>query len=235
MHIIALTSQASGSGKNILASHLAVQAQLHGTGAVVLIDADPSAMLYNWWSKRQNRKHEPFFARSLDNRIMSDIDYLEKRDFKIAIVNLPPVLRPAHLPILQKAHLAIIPTKARMADMMGIAGTAKLCKRANNPILFVINDTDADSMSDHDMHLALGRYGVIAPVHLSHCNNMDEIFKEGMTMMECDDHHPYAVDMRTLWRHALSRVERNFRLYGFQLPAKTRPFRGERRRDRCCP
>jgi chromosome partitioning protein len=52
MRVSAMASQKGGSGKTMLAGHLAVQADLAGAGPVVLISVNPHRTLAKRWSMR---------------------------------------------------------------------------------------------------------------------------------------------------------------------------------------
>ncbi len=52
MRIVVLASRKGGSGKTILAGHLAVPAELSGAGPVALVDSDPQGSLADWWNLR---------------------------------------------------------------------------------------------------------------------------------------------------------------------------------------
>ena len=66
MQVIIINSQKGGSGKTMLAKHLAVEAGRAGDGPIFLIDTDPQGSLTAWHAKRDSeipqRVEVPFEA-----------------------------------------------------------------------------------------------------------------------------------------------------------------------------
>ena len=56
MQVIVINSQKGGSGKTMLAKHLAVEAERAGDGPVYLIDTDPQSSLSACHDKREAKK-----------------------------------------------------------------------------------------------------------------------------------------------------------------------------------
>ncbi len=54
MQVIVINSQKGGSGKTMLAKHLAVEAERAGDGPLFLIDTDPQGSLTAWHTKRDS-------------------------------------------------------------------------------------------------------------------------------------------------------------------------------------
>ena len=52
--VVVINSQKGGSGKTMLAKHLAVEAERAGDGPVFLIDTDPQGSLTAWHTKRKS-------------------------------------------------------------------------------------------------------------------------------------------------------------------------------------
>ena len=85
MRVLALASQKGGSGKTTLSGHLAVQAQRSGAGPVVLIDIDPQGSLADWWNEREAEM--PAFAQTTVARLVTDLEMLRQKGFKLAVVD----------------------------------------------------------------------------------------------------------------------------------------------------
>ncbi len=52
MRVVAFVSEMPGSGKTVLAGHVAAQAEAEGVGPVVVLDGDPARGLSDWWAER---------------------------------------------------------------------------------------------------------------------------------------------------------------------------------------
>src|SRR5690554_779300 len=90
MRIIAFASQKGGSGKTTLSGHVAVEAERSGAGPVVILDTDPQGSLSEWWNARQSAS--PAFAQTTIARLLSDLDDLRARGFKLVVIDTPPAI-----------------------------------------------------------------------------------------------------------------------------------------------
>ena len=87
LRVLALTSQKGGSGKTMLAAHLAVQAEQSGAGPVAVLDIDPDAALSDWHGLRS--AGWPAFVQTSIARMLTDLDQLRADGIKLVIIDTP--------------------------------------------------------------------------------------------------------------------------------------------------
>jgi chromosome partitioning protein len=207
MRVLALSSQKGGSGKTTLSGHLAVQAQLAGSGPVCLIDIDPQGSLADWWNEREAEM--PAFAQTTVARLAADLEVLRQQGFKLAVIDTPPAITMAIQSVIQVAELIVIPTRPSPHDLRAVGATVDLCERAGKPLIFVVNA--ATPRPDH----LRGRRRALAarhrrPGHLHHRTDFAASMIDGRTVMEVDPKGKSAREVEELWDYISDRLEKNF-------------------------
>lgn len=216
MRVLALASQKGGSGKTTLSGHLAVQAQLSGAGPVVLIDIDPQGSLADWWNEREAEM--PAFAQTTVARLVTDLETLRQKGFKLAVIDTPPAITVAIQSVLSVAELVVIPTRPSPHDLRAAGATVDLCERAGKPLIFVVNAATPRAKITYEAAVALSQHGTVAPVTLHHRTDYAASMIDGRTVMEVDPNGKSAEEIRELWAYVADRLERNFRRTVFNAP-----------------
>jgi chromosome partitioning protein len=216
MRVLALASQKGGSGKTTLSGHLAVQAQLAGAGPVVLIDIDPQGSLADWWNEREAEM--PAFAQTTVARLVSDLEMLRTKGFKLAVIDTPPAITMAIQSVIAVAELVIIPTRPSPHDLRAAGATVDICERAGKPLVFCINAATPKARITHEAAVALSQHGTVAPVTLHQRTDFAASMIDGRTVMETDPNGKSANEVAELWRYVADRLEKNFRRTVFNVP-----------------
>lgn len=226
MRVLALASQKGGSGKTTLSGHLAVQAQLSGAGPVVLIDIDPQGSLADWWNEREAEM--PAFAQTTVARLVSDLEALRAKGFKLAVIDTPPAITVAIQSVLAVSELVVIPTRPSPHDLRAAGATVDLCERAGKPLIFVVNAATPRAKITYEAAVALSQHGTVAPVTLHHRTDFAASMIDGRTVMEVDPGGKSAQEIEELWRYVSDRLEKNFRRTVFNAPGTmaAMPVRG---------
>ena len=226
MRVLALASQKGGSGKTTLSGHLAVQAQLSGAGPVVLIDIDPQGSLADWWNEREAEM--PAFAQTTVARLVSDLEALRAKGFKLAVIDTPPAITVAIQSVLAVSELVVIPTRPSPHDLRAAGATVDLCERAGKPLIFVVNAATPRAKITYEAAVALSQHGTVAPVTLHHRTDFAASMIDGRTVMEVDPNGKSAQEIEELWRYISDRLEKNFRRTVFNAPGTmaAMPVRG---------
>jgi chromosome partitioning protein len=216
MRVLALASQKGGSGKTTLSGHLAVEAQRAGAGPVVLIDIDPQGSLADWWNEREAEM--PAFAQTTVARLVTDLEMLRAKGFKLAVIDTPPAITMAIQSVIAVAELVLIPTRPSPHDLRAAGATVDLCERAGKPLIFVINAATPRARITHEAAVALSQHGTVAPVTLHHRTDYAASMIDGRTVMEVDPNSKSAAEVQGLWTYVNDRLERNFRRTVFNVP-----------------
>ncbi len=220
MRVIAFASQKGGSGKTTLSGHIAVEAERRGEGPVVLVDADPQGSLSEWWNARE--APTPAFAQTTVSRLLSDLDDLRSRGFKLAIVDTPPAITLAIQSVIAVADMVVIPTRPSPHDLRAAGATVGLAERSNKPFLFVVNAATPRARITADAAIALSQHGTVAPVTIHQRTDFASSMIDGRTVMEISPNSRSAKEIGQLWDYVSDRLERNFRRTVFQSGAVSR-------------
>nr|WP_238995764.1 ParA family protein [Sphingomonas solaris] len=211
-----MASQKGGSGKTMLAGHLAVQAEVAGAGPVVLIDIDPHGTLAGWWNVRD--EDTPAFAQTTMERLPADIEMLRVQGFRLAIVDTPPLTSPPVAGVVALAELVVVPTRPYGDELRAAAGTVDLCARAGKPLLFVVNGVTPGEAPSTESVMQLARHGPVAPHPIEQAPGLAEAMLAGSTLIEDRPAHPAAAQIADLWTYIAGRIEKNFRRTVFAVP-----------------
>lgn len=226
MRVLALASQKGGSGKTTLSGHLAVQAQLAGAGPVVLIDIDPQGSLADWWNEREAEM--PAFAQTTVARLVTDLEMLRQKGFKLAVIDTPPAITVAIQSVLSVAELVVIPTRPSPHDLRAAGATVELCERAGKPLIFVVNAATPRAKITYEAAVALSQHGTVAPVTLHHRTDYAASMIDGRTVMEIEPDSKSAQEIVELWAYVADRLEKNFRRTVFNAPGQPMPIAAPR-------
>jgi chromosome partitioning protein len=226
MRVLALASQKGGSGKTTLSGHLAVQAQRSGAGPVVLIDIDPQGSLADWWNEREAEM--PAFAQTTVARLVTDLEMLRQKGFKLAVIDTPPAITVAIQSVLSVAELVVIPTRPSPHDLRAAGATVELCERAGKPLIFVVNAATPRAKITYEAAVALSQHGTVAPVTLHHRTDYAASMIDGRTVMEVEPESKSAQEITELWTYIADRLEKNFRRTVFNAPGQALPVAAPR-------
>ncbi|MET0269748.1 MAG: ParA family protein [Sphingomonas sp.] len=216
MRVLAVASQKGGSGKTMLATHLAVQAGATGAGPVVLVDIDPQGALATWWAVRGEAT--PAFAQTTPERAHADIEMLRQRGFRLAIIDTPPLASPPVGRAIAEAALVLVPTRPHADDLRVAAGTVDLCAQQGKPMLFVVNGGAADAVMGPEALLRLAQHGPVAPHVVPQTPGLSDAMLSGRTLGEATPAHLSAGRIDALWAYVSGRMEKNFRRTVFAVP-----------------
>jgi len=194
--IIALASQKGGTGKTTLTAALGAYASKQGR-RVMLIDLDPQRSLTDWWS---DREPDPL---GICEATVEDIQRgkLRALDVDYVLIDTPP----AHDSearvdaALRAADLALIPVRPSRLDLVAVARTAGLAKRAGVPARYVISQAVARSSLASEAVTTLSSYGPIAGV--VHGRTLfASAMTGGRTAPEVEPRGKAATEISALWR-----------------------------------
>ena len=206
MRVIVLASQKGGSGKTTLAGHLAVQAELTGSGPVAVIDTDPQGSLAKWWNARE-AETPAFVAASFDN-LRSDLDALRAQGFKLVFIDTPPAVTRAISHVVSHADLVVMPTRPSPHDLRAVGATVEIAAAHNKAMVFVINAATARAKITAEAAVALSQHGTVAPVMLNHRVDFAASMTDGRTVMEYSAKCASAKEIGGLWEYLSGRLAR---------------------------
>ena len=159
MKTIVIQSQKGGSGKTMLAAHLAVEAERSGDVAWV-IDTDRQATLSLWHERRQadtpQRLDVPL------ERIATGIKKIADQGVAFCFIDTAPSLSDQNVTLLEQADLVIIPVRPSPSDLWAVSETVSRVKAAGKPFVFVITQAKPQATITAQAVAALSQHGKVA-------------------------------------------------------------------------
>ncbi|MEO3429135.1 ParA family protein [Pelagibius sp. CAU 1746] len=205
MKVLVVASQKGGSGKTTLAGHLAVQAEMSGSGPVGLIDVDPQGSLADWWNERT--APNPFFIQTAVPRLADDIRELAAHGMELLIIDTPPALTATIADVIRVADLVVIPTRPSPHDLRSIGATMELVEHLGKPLVFVVNGAAARARITNEAVTLLSQYGPLAPSIVHQRVDFAAAMIDGRTVMELPGESRSADEIAELWSYLQDRLE----------------------------
>ncbi len=205
MKVLVVASQKGGSGKTTLAGHLAVQAEMSGSGPVGLIDVDPQGSLADWWNERT--APNPFFIQTAVPRLAEDIKELAAHGMELLIIDTPPALTATIADVIRVADLVVIPTRPSPHDLRSIGATMELVEHLGKPLVFVVNGAAARARITSEAVALLSQYGPLAPSIIHQRVDFAAAMIDGRTVMELPGESRSAEEIAELWNYLQDRLE----------------------------
>lgn len=200
-----VASQKGGSGKTTLAGHLAVQAEMNGSGPVGLIDVDPQGSLADWWNERT--APNPFFIQTAVPRLADDIKELAAHGMELLIIDTPPALTTTIAEVIRVADLVVIPTRPSPHDLRSIGATMELVEHLGKPLVFVVNGAAARARITGEAVALLSQYGPLAPSIVHQRVDFAAAMIDGRTVMELPGASRSAEEIAELWDYLQGRLD----------------------------
>jgi chromosome partitioning protein len=160
MKTILITSQKGGSGKTMLAAHLAVEAERAGDAPAWIIDTDRQATLTRWHERRQAETPQRGEVR-LD-RLMTGLATLAGQGAAYCFIDTAPTISEQTAALIDLADLVLIPVRPSPSDLWAVTETVQLVKDADKPFVFVITQAKAHATITAQAVAALSEHGRVA-------------------------------------------------------------------------
>jgi chromosome partitioning protein len=164
MKTIVIQSQKGGSGKTMLAAHLAVEAERSGDAAW-LIDTDRQATLSQWHERREaetpQRMDVPL------ERMADGIRKIADQGAAYCFIDTAPSLSEQNIALLERADLVIIPVRPSPSDLWAVAETVARVKASDKPFVFVITQAKPQANITAQAIAALSQHGRVAQAFIS--------------------------------------------------------------------
>jgi len=203
MKKIVITSQKGGSGKTMLAAHLAVEAERIGDGPVWLIDTDRQATLSRWHERRT--ANTPQLGQVPFAQIKTGLAALEKNHgAAMCIIDTAPTISDQTASLVAHADLVIIPVRPSPSDLWAVAETVELVKAADRPFLFILTQAKPQASITAQAVAALSQHGRVAQAFIADRVAYAAAMTGGNTAPELGAKGPAAEELAALWRELKS-------------------------------
>jgi len=205
MPVIVFASLEEGSGKTMLAAHLAVQAELQGAGPAVAIDTEVSGSLGRWWKTRGDER--PAFALSFASRFGEDLNRFQELGMKFCTVDTARAASEQVERIIERADFVVVPVRPELSSMRLARETLDLVDSSRTDAVFLVTAAEPAGQEtvkrERVAKLALSnlpREG-LAPVTIHRNKAFADAMKAGRTVMETDPDGQPAAEIGQLWDH----------------------------------
>jgi chromosome partitioning protein len=165
MKIIVITSQKGGSGKTMLAAHLAVEAERTGDAPAWLIDTDRQATLTRWHERR--KADTPHRGEVRPEKLMTGLAALAGQGAAYCFIDTAPTISDQTAALIDLADLVIIPVRPSPSDLWAVTETVQLVKDAGRPFLFVITQAKPQATITAQAIAALSEHGRVAKAFIA--------------------------------------------------------------------
>jgi chromosome partitioning protein len=204
MKVLTVTQRKGGVGKTMASLHLAVQAEMSGSGPVGLIDLDPSRSLTFWF--RARKASVPVLIEAKPD-LQRAIDALRKHNFQMVIIDTANSVGPDVQEAVSVADLILVPTQPSPPDLRAVGMTVQLIEATRKPLVFLINRVKPRVKLTGEAARNLSQYGTVAPVDWFDRVDYGASQIDGRTIMEMDPKGAGAREVEALWTYLRRRME----------------------------
>lgn len=197
MLVIVINSQKGGSGKTMLAKHLAVEAERAGDGPVFLIDTDPQGSLTAWHAKRESeipqRVEIPF------DGLKKGLKLLRSHGAAYCIIDTASGRIDTARDLFKLADFVLFPVQASEDDLTAAPRTVQSLKEAGVPFLFVLTRVRANTLITAQAAAVLSRHGEVADTFVNDRTAYKAPYSKGQTITEAEPKGAAAREIAALW------------------------------------
>lgn len=201
MKTIVITSQKGGSGKTMLAAHLAVEVERTG-GEAWLIDTDRQATLSLWHDRRQAETPQRLAASFA--RIAEGLATIATQGADYCFIDTAPTISDQNTTLLDLADLVLIPVRPSPSDLWAVAETVEQVKDAGKPFLFVITQAKQQATITAQAVAALSQHGRVAQAFVADRVAYAASMTGGNTAPEIVPKGHAATEIAALWNELKS-------------------------------
>jgi chromosome partitioning protein len=202
MLTVCMGSSKGGVSKTTLAYHLAVEAEIRGSGPVAMVDYDPQQSLAAWW--RTRAAETPIL---LDPAIRLD-EVREQGVVELLFIDTPPRTVGLVAELIAQSDLVLIPVKASVHDLRSVGSTIQLCEELRKPFIFIVTMTIQRARLNADVARELAQHGLVAPTNMANRTDYAQSASDGRVISELDPGGKGASEISALWTYIHSRLTR---------------------------
>jgi chromosome partitioning protein len=199
MVIIAVASHGSGTGRTMLAAHIAVQAETTGDGPVGILDIDPKGDLFQWWTRRHGKMESPAFGARCDlNSLTLTMESMAAAGARLCVIDTAAGDAASLAYVAAVADLIVIPCDIDMASAGEAAALGRELSRQAT-IAFVANCRTHAGGEPGNALSAISSGGGWPAGTVQHSRAYAIAMTAGRTVTESDAGSEAAQDIAELW------------------------------------
>src|SRR3984885_3281547 len=196
MKTIVIQSQKGGSGKTMLAAHLAVEAE-RGNEPAWVIDTDRQATLSLWHERRKNDTPQRLEAPL--ERMPDALAKVVAQGAAYCFIDTAPTISEQNARLVSMADLVLIPVRPSPSDLWAVAEAVAQVKEAGKPFLFVVTQAKQQATITAQAVAALSQHGRVAQGFIADRVAYAAAMTGGNTAPELSTKGPAAQEIETLW------------------------------------
>ncbi len=203
MKTICLLSQKGGSGKSTVACSLAVCADKHDKG-VLIIDLDPQSTATKWHERREDET--PFVVPAQPIKVQEAVSQAEKDGADLVLIDTPPHSTGAISKALDASDLILIPCRASINDIDAIENSVNIAGYHKKDAAVLINGLppNAPNMFRDVQEAITETYDVpVLPVFLSQRADFVHSATVGKTPVDFAPNSKAAAEVEALYKHLM--------------------------------
>jgi chromosome partitioning protein len=209
MQVLVINSQKGGSGKTMLAKHLAVEVERAGDGPVFLIDTDPQGSLTAWHAKRE--AEIPALAEVPFAGLEQGLEMLRKHGAAYCVIDTASGRVEVAKELFELADFVIFPVQASEDDLTAAPVTVQALKETGVPFLFVLTRVKANTLITAQAAALLSKHGEVAETFINDRTAYKSPFAKGQTITEAEPRGPAAKEISALWENIKSCLHENMK------------------------
>ena len=196
-----------GSGKTLLAGHIAAQAAAEDAGPVVLLDGDPAGSLTRWLGRRDGAA--PVLGAWDASFTAPGFQQMAANGVELVVIDTPSDLTPDLEPMVAVADLVVIPVRPGPGRPGGRGNRPSALRRAwASPLFSLLTRSDQSNELPAAAVIALAQYGTVCPVILPERPEFAACQGEGKLVGDLEPPSPAAEDIGRLWDYLAEHAER---------------------------
>ena len=216
MRVLAFVSEMPGTGKTVLAGHVAAQAAAEGIGPVVLIDGDSAresaaspepgqnSGLTAWWRARAGAN--PILG-AWDGSVTAEgLVRLAAAGVALVVIDTPSGPSAVTSQAIALANLVVLPIRPETGDLETASAVVDRIDALHTPFVFVINRSGGEEDYPAAAIIGLAQYGTVCPVILPRRDEISASQAGGRTVMEIDPDSAASEDMVRLWDYLFNHI-----------------------------
>jgi chromosome partitioning protein len=209
MKTILVTSQKGGSGKTMLAAHLAVEAERVGDAPAWIIDTDRQATLTRWHERR--KAETPQRGEVRPEKLMTGLATLAGQGAAYCFIDTAPTISEQTAALIDLVDFVVIPVRPSPSDLWAVTETVQLVKDAGKSFVFVITQAKPQATITAQAIAALSEHGRVSKAFISDRVAYAAAMTGGDTAPEIVRRGPAAEEIAALWNELKSCFNENLK------------------------
>lgn len=209
LSVLSVASLAAGSGKSVLAAHLAIQAERTGMGPVVIMDTTARGALAEWWNRRKGKKPAMSSHRAAAS-IGDALDRLRAMGAKTVIIDTAPAMNDVVEQVIAASSVVLVPCRPEPKDLFAADSTSEVAMVLGRKSIFLVNRAIRQARMTEAITVELAKHGTVAPVTVLGRPVYRDAMERGSTVMETTGAEEAAAEIEQLWDYLAGRLPKDF-------------------------